>query len=187
MPAAVNEVIGKLSSKDARILVTTREGSTAEDLGSGEDFVEFTHEALLGNWEHLITLLDSERESIRKHRALTTAAEEWESKPEDERHKFLLRAGQLVIAEQWATAEGGYARLNQTERRFLDESIEERTAEEARKAKIARRLKMLSIGATAAAVIAMAFGYAAFRLKETADEERNAALRPVSFSRRCID
>ncbi len=114
-PGDVDEVIDKLSGKDARILVTTREGSTADDLGSGEDFVEFTHEALLGNWEHLIKLLDSERESIRKHRSLTTAAEEWASKPQDERYKFLLRAGQLVIAEQWAADEGGYARLNQAE------------------------------------------------------------------------
>ena len=149
---AVNAVIDKLSGKDARILVTTREGGTAEDIGAGEDFVEFTHEALLGNWDHLKKLLASERESIRKHRVLTSAAQEWESKPEDEREKFLLRAGQLVIAEQWAD-EGGYARLNQQERRFLDESIQELIAEEARKARTARRLKLLSIGAIAAALI----------------------------------
>ncbi|CAB1063128.1 High-affinity carbon uptake protein Hat/HatR [Olavius sp. associated proteobacterium Delta 1] len=174
-PGAVNAVIDTLSGKDARILVTTREGGTAEDLGSGEDFVEFTHEALLGNWDHLVSLLDSERESIRKHRNLTTAAEEWESKPEAEKEKFLLRAGQLVIAEQWAADEGGYARLNQLERRFLKESTQERTAEETRKAKTARRLKMLSIGATAAAVIAMVIGLYALEKKSEAETQTTIA------------
>ncbi len=144
-PAAVNEVIDKLSGKNARILVTTREGGTEENIGSGEDFVEFTHEALLGNWQHLVTLLDSERESIRKHRRLTSAAEEWKSKPEDEQHKFLLRAGQLLIVEQWAADEGGYARLNQLERRFLEESIQERTAEQARKRRTQRNLRFAGL------------------------------------------
>jgi len=169
--SAVNEVINKLSGKHARILVTTREGATAKDLGSGEDFVEFTHEALLGNWQHLIKLLDSERESIRKHRSLATAAEEWQSKPESEKHKFLLRAGQLVIAEQWANDQGGYAQLNQLERSFLNESIKEQTVEEVRKARVARWLKFLSIGATIAAVVAIVFGLSAYEQRKVADRQ----------------
>ena len=181
-PAVVDEVIEKLSGKDARILVTTREGGTVEDLGSAEDFVEFTHEALLANWEHLVTLLNSERDSIRQHRNLTTAAETWDSKPEDEKEKFLLRHGQLEITEQWVTHQGGDARLNQVERRFLEDSICERNAEEARKAKTARRLKWLSIGATAAAIIAFAVGGYAFYLQNRADAElRNALLTQSRF------
>jgi hypothetical protein len=173
--SAVNEVIDKLSSKDARILVTSREAGGSEDLAAGEDFVEFTHEALLGNWEHLVELMDSEREGIRKHRVLTTLAQEWDAKPADERHKFLLRAGQLLIAEQWATAEGGYAQLNQVERNFLDESVRQRQAEEAHQAKIARRLKLLSIGATAAAVVAIAVSLYAFDQQGKADAARSRA------------
>ncbi len=174
-PGAVNAVIDTLSGRDARILVTTREGDTVEDLGAGEDFVEFTHEALLGNWGHLATLLDSERESIRKHRALTTATEEWEAKPKDEQEKFLLRAGQLVIVEQWATNEGGDARLNKLERQFLDDSIRERTAYEARKASTARWLKGLSIVSVLAAVGALVFGLDAVKSKQTAEQQRSIA------------
>jgi WD40 repeat protein len=177
-PDAVNAVIDKLTARDARILVTTREGGTAEDLGAGEDFVEFTHEALLGNWQHLASLLASERESIRKHRVLTTAAEEWESKPKDEGEKFLLRAGQLVIAEQWATDEGGYARLNQLERRFLDESIQERIADEARKARTLRRLWSLTSVALTLAVVAGVFFYNA-QVAEKLAQVRELSTRAV--------
>jgi len=172
-PDAVNEVIDRLSGKDARILVTTRAGGKAEDLAFGEDFVEFTHEALLSNWEHLIELLKTERASIRRHRDLTTAAAEWESKPDDERQKFLLRSGQLIIAEQWA--KGGNARMTDLEARFLKASTDERDAEEDRKAKVARRLKFLSIGATAAAIIAMVIGGFAVQQKEKAIESEKEA------------
>ncbi len=181
--AAVNEVIDKLSSKDARILVTSREAGDSEDLAAGEDFVEFTHEALLENWQHLVTLLDSERASIRKHRALTTMAQEWEAKPQDERHKFLLRAGQLVIAEQWASDEGGYEQLNQLERHFLNDSIQQRNAEEAQQAKVARRLKMLSIGATAAALVAFAVSLYAFDQQGKAEAARTLAETNRGWSR----
>jgi WD40 repeat protein len=178
-PDAVNAVIDRLSGKDARILVTTRAGGKAEDLASGEDFVEFTHEALLSNWEHLVKLLETERTSIRRHRGLTTAAAEWESTPDDQRQKFLLRSGQLIIAEQWATSQGGYARMTDLEARFLKASTDERDAEEDRKAKVARRLKFLSIGATAAAIIAMVIGGFAFQQKEKAiaSEKKAAAAR----------
>ena len=182
-PGAVNAVIDTLSGKDARILVTTREGGTAEDLGSGEDFVEFTHEALLGNWDHLITLLDSERESMRKHRSLTLAAEVWESKPEAERQNFLLHHGQLEIIERWAKDEGGDARLNKLERRFLDESIREREAEETRKARTARRLKLLSVGMTALALVALAIGGWAFILKGEAEEQTQKAEKQTQEAR----
>lgn len=180
-PRAVDAVIDKLSGKDARILVTTREGNSAEDLGCGEDFVEFTHEALLGNWERLVRLLDCERESIRKHRSLTAAATEWASKPAEVKPNFLLRAGQLVIAEQWATQEGGGDLLNRQERQFLEESLAERSAEEGHKAKIARRLKLLSIGASAAAVIALVFGSLAIEQKKKAAAERDETLHLQSL------
>ena len=45
--------------------------------------------------------------------------------------------------------------MTDLEARFLKASTDERDAEEDRKAKVARRLKFLSIGATAAAIIAM--------------------------------
>jgi WD40 repeat protein len=177
-PAVVNAVIDRLSGKDARILVTTREGGTADDLGAGKDFVEFTHEALLANWDHLVTLLDSERESIRKHRSLTSAAEVWESKPEAKRQKFLLHHGQLEIAEQWAADEAGDARLNQTERLFLDQSIQEREADQAeRKAQRRREVEEETKGrrrgwaatfGVALALVTAVFGYFVFIQKQEA-------------------
>jgi Novel STAND NTPase 1 len=98
-PDAVNAVIDRLSGKDARILVTTRAGGKAEDLASGEDFVEFTHEALLSNWEHLVKLLETERTSIRRHREGRPAFEVFEHWRDGCRHHCDGDVGLCVSAE----------------------------------------------------------------------------------------
>jgi tetratricopeptide (TPR) repeat protein len=113
---------------------------------------------------------------------LEAAAAEWQSKSDDQRQKFLLRSGQLIIAEDWATSQGGNERMTELEALFLKASTDERDAEEDRKAKVDRRLKFLSIGATAAAIIAMVIGGFAFQQKEKAiaGEKKAAAARDAA-------
>ncbi|HEY7604008.1 MAG TPA: BTAD domain-containing putative transcriptional regulator [Gaiellaceae bacterium] len=87
--------------------------------------VEVAHEALLGEWGRLQDWIASARESVRAHRRVSTAAEEWLEAGRDP--SILLRGRQLTRFELLA-AESTLARTD-LEREYLQASLAARQAE----------------------------------------------------------
>ncbi|HUW14799.1 MAG TPA: toll/interleukin-1 receptor domain-containing protein [Anaerolineae bacterium] len=108
---AVEAIVQALA--DAR-LVTTESG---KGLG-GERFVEVAHEAIIQGWSRLREWIEENRDSLRTHRQLTEAAQEWRQSGEDQ--DFLYRGGRLAALEEWAKAR--MDELNTLERKFLQAS-----------------------------------------------------------------
>jgi transcriptional regulator with XRE-family HTH domain len=110
---------------DARLVITN------------EDSVEVAHEALIREWPTLRGWLDENRESLRLHKHLTEAAQDWftmEHTPD-----VLYRGARLAQACEWSTSH--QTEMNMLEREFLRASIEvnEREAAE-REAQYQREL-----------------------------------------------
>lgn len=110
----VEDVVRTLSGEESR-LVTTEGEETPE----GEQFVEVAHEALIGGWSRLREWIEDDHESLRLHRQLTEAAQEWER--HDKGEDFLYRGGRLAAMEEWAGAH--VDDLNALEREFLKASV----------------------------------------------------------------
>ena len=93
---------------DARLIITS------------EDSAEVAHEALIREWPTLRGWLEDNRESLRLHRQLTEAAQEWremEYSPD-----MLYRGARLAQAREWASSHR--AEMNELERQFLNTSVE---------------------------------------------------------------
>lgn len=109
---ATREVLTQLV--DARLVTT------------GHDTAEVAHEALIREWPRLREWLSQDRESLRLHRQLTEAAQEWELLERDP--GALYRGSRLAQAREW---ESSYANaLNAHERAFLEASQAEQEREE---------------------------------------------------------
>ncbi|HKG53706.1 MAG TPA: helix-turn-helix domain-containing protein, partial [Anaerolineales bacterium] len=111
---------------DARLVITHK------------DSVEVAHEALIREWPTLRSWLEENRESLRLHRQLTEAAQEWsglEHTPD-----VLYRGARLAQAREWAIVHKD--EMNMLEREFLTTSMEvnEREAAE-REAQYQRELE----------------------------------------------
>ena len=106
----VRRMIELLASPQYRLIVVTLE--------SGEQTIEITHEALLTRWPLLRQWVDAERESLLYGRALTFAAEEWESGHDE---AYLMRGASLARALQWDAAHPDI--LNVDEEKYLVASI----------------------------------------------------------------
>jgi signal transduction histidine kinase len=76
------------------------------------------HEALIRGWSRLRGWVEEDRESLRIHRHLAEAANDWESAERDE--SFLHRGTRLAQEKKWA--ETHLYDLNPLERLFLDAS-----------------------------------------------------------------
>jgi WD40 repeat protein/transcriptional regulator with XRE-family HTH domain len=123
--AATTHIVLKTLA-DARLVITN------------EDSVEVAHEALIREWPTLRGWLEENRESLRLHRQLTEAAQEWslmEYTPD-----VLYRGARLAQAHEWSTTHED--EMNMLERQFLATSIEvnEREAAE-REARYQRELE----------------------------------------------
>jgi WD40 repeat protein/transcriptional regulator with XRE-family HTH domain len=116
---------------DAR-LITTGEGSA-----------EVAHEALIREWPTLRGWLEDNRESLRLHRHLTEAAQEWALM--DRESDLLLRGARLIQVREWAWSHAD--EMNALEHEFLNASIEfsehearERDAQRQRELQAAQQL-----------------------------------------------
>jgi WD40 repeat protein/class 3 adenylate cyclase len=128
-PAPVRQLLNKLA--DARLITL------------GEQTVEVAHEALIREWPALREWLNQNRESLRLHRRLTEAAQEWELLERDA--SLLYRGSRLAQAREWAAANPDS--LNTLERDFLSASQrwaaqeqEEREEQQRRELAAAREL-----------------------------------------------
>lgn len=83
------------------------------------NYVDVSHEALIRGWPRLRAWLDQDRASLRMHRRITEAAEEWQSAGRDDGFLFRGRA-RLTQAQEWRQTHE--AELNALERKFLDAS-----------------------------------------------------------------
>lgn len=93
---------------DARLITTS------------EDSAEVAHEALIREWPTLRSWLEDNRESLRFHRHLTDAAQEWHSM--DREPDLLYRGARLAQAREWTISHPD--ELNALEHDFLKSSIE---------------------------------------------------------------
>lgn len=126
-----------------------------EDERRGMTWYELTHDRLVDPVLHSNAAWFEENLSL-----LERQAELWKSK--NQSADFLLRGEALAEAEQWAAGNEG---LSADETKFLDECRKAREA--ARKERtMARRLRLLSAGALAAALLAAVFAVQAHRAKQ---------------------
>ncbi|MEU9024242.1 trypsin-like peptidase domain-containing protein [Actinomadura sp. NPDC048394] len=88
-PREVEQVILRLSHRDARLIAADR------------DSVEIVHEALIDNWGTLGDWLQQDAADLRTHRLLTEAAQEWDEHGRED--SYLYRGLRLAAAGDWAT------------------------------------------------------------------------------------
>jgi WD40 repeat protein len=120
----------------------------------GEGTAEVAHEVMIREWPTLRNWLEEDREGLRLHRHLGTAARSWETGSRDP--SDLYRGARLTAAAEWA--EHHHAELNATERRFLDASLQEADRERRAQFRANRRLRALLAGALALLLIAVVAG-----------------------------
>ena len=164
---------------DAR-LITLAEGTA-----------EVAHEALIREWPALRGWLNEDRESLRLHRRLTEAAQEWEKLSRD--NGELYRGARLAQAVEWAALPSHAGELNALERDFLSNSqemaereVREREAQRQRELEAtqklaetehrsARRLRRRAIYLAGAAALAAILMVAAVLIAMAANRSANQA------------
>jgi WD40 repeat protein/DNA-binding SARP family transcriptional activator len=174
--------LGTESSDDvARVveLFTERRLLTVS-AGSENAHVEVAHEALLREWPRLRQWIQDDRESLRIHRGVTVAAEEWRRLDRDD--GALFRGTHLTEANEWRTTHR--PALNELEREFLDASQARREGDRAvrrRNIRIAFAGLFVALAAiSAVAVVALYQGREAGRQRDTA-ASRELAARATTF------
>jgi WD40 repeat protein/class 3 adenylate cyclase/tRNA A-37 threonylcarbamoyl transferase component Bud32 len=132
---------------------------------------EVAHEALIREWPRLRRWLDEDRAGIRAHQQLGDAARLWDAggrEPSD-----LYRGGRLAAALE--LVESRRARLNATERAFLDAAVEEADRERRAERRTYRRLRALLAGGAVLLVAALVGGALAVLSRNTAQDAERAA------------
>src|SRR5215207_465474 len=142
--------------------------------------VEFAHEALLREWPRLRDWIEDDREDLRVHRNLSSAAQEWLRLERDE--GALYRGARLAEARDWAErADPG---PTEPEREFLDASQARRSGERLarrRRIRIAFAGLLAALAAiTAVAIVALYQGREAEHQRDIA-ASRELAARATSF------
>ncbi|WP_367048532.1 hypothetical protein [Streptomyces sp. Je 1-332] len=132
---------------------------------TGEGTVEVAHEAVIRAWPRLQHWLSEDRDAIRVHRQLTTAAGIWHDLGGDE--SALYRGVQLAVAQEWA--ESRSAALNDQEARFLHAGL---AADQRR----TRRTHQLIAALSVLLVLALTAAGVAVHKTSAADTQRRLAL-----------
>ena len=137
---------------------------------SREPTVEVAHEALIQRWPRLRAWVDDDRDGLRILRHLHAAAADWDAS--DRPTSELYRGGRLEAAEQWHGSH--QLDLNEQEVAFLEESVAERSREQAEERKRVSRLRRLLVGVAGLLVISVVVA----RLRSC------SARKPVTSGRR---
>ena len=134
-----------------------------------EGTVEVAHEALLREWPRLGTWIEEDRERIRIHRSLRSAAEDWLAHERNE--DWLHRGSHLLEASEWE--EQGGLGLADDEREFLAAS-----RAYARRDRTARRRRLaIAFGALVVALVAITLvAIEAINQRHDAELQRNLTL-----------
>jgi class 3 adenylate cyclase/WD40 repeat protein/energy-coupling factor transporter ATP-binding protein EcfA2 len=107
-----------------------------------ERTAEVAHEVLIRRWPTLRRWLEEDREGIRLHRRLSDAARLWIAAGRESTD--LYRGTRLDAAVERARTNG--AQLNETERAFLNASVDESARTQRRQVKANRRLRRALTG-----------------------------------------
>jgi class 3 adenylate cyclase/WD40 repeat protein/energy-coupling factor transporter ATP-binding protein EcfA2 len=147
----IEELVPQGTSGDAvRILLERLAEARLVTLDEGT--AEVAHEVLIRRWPTLRRWLEEDREGIRLHRRLSDAAQLWDAagrEPAD-----LYRGTRLDAAVEWAVENG--ARLNRTEREFLNASVDDSARTQLRQLKANRRLRRALTGSAGLLLAALA-------------------------------
>ena len=157
--AGTGDVIARFT--DARLLTTGRDGS-------GREWVEVAHEALIRAWPRLRAWIDDGRVGLVIQRRLTEAADDWERHARDP--GTLYRGARLAEAREWARRADVW--LTDSEREFLAAGdARERRERSARRRRLT--LAFTALGLTIAAITALAL--VALHQRSRALDARNLA------------
>lgn len=142
--------------------------ATARLVTLDRDTVELTHEALLRAWPRLVGWLAEDRDALRAHRRLTSAADAWRAHDRDP--DALYRGVHLDQARRLAP------RLNGAEREFVDAGLAAERDREVLRRRGVRRLRRLVACLAALVVLLACTAVYAVTAQRAATRERNEAL-----------
>jgi len=171
-PATVGEVASGASA-GCDLSVALQRLTDARMVTLADGYVELAHEALIDGWPRLREWLDTDRETLRQHRALTQAAASWQRYGHDP--GALYRGSRLTLAEQLFNGPEARAPLTGEEREFLTAGIRARDAERRAAALVRRRLRVLGACLAALLVVAASIGFVAVRTGQDARREQGLA------------
>ncbi len=114
--AAISELVSK-EEEAPEVESLLQELADARLITLSEGIAEVAHEALIREWPSLRAWLSESRESLRLHRRLTAAAQDWENLARDS--GALYRGAPLAQALEWTTQPGHASELNALEQEFL--------------------------------------------------------------------
>lgn len=124
---------------------------TTDLAADGKAIVNIAHEALLNHWPRLQNWVEKNKEDLRIHSRISTAANRWEQ--EKKSREFLLSAGKQ-ISEAEELVKNKSIELTSTEKTFVKASIAKRKRMWWVKRAIASVLVVLTIVASGAAYLA---------------------------------
>jgi WD40 repeat protein/transcriptional regulator with XRE-family HTH domain len=165
----------ELADEPGRVESILDQFVNARLLTSDAEELSLSHESLLQAWPRLAGWIEADLDSLRRHRQLTSAAQQWNAEGRDE--DALWRGMRLEDTQRWLDADSERSRdLNRTEREFLGASAQ---LEGRRQAEVRRRLRhtrhlmiAISMFAALACLLATIAGVAQNRSSRA---ERNAA------------
>ncbi|HEX6222055.1 MAG TPA: BTAD domain-containing putative transcriptional regulator, partial [Acidimicrobiia bacterium] len=138
--------------------------------------VEVAHETVISRWTRYRIWIDEARADLLAHRRVSAAADTWSQSGEDP--SYLLTGGPLATA--WTVATGDRVRLNELERRFVEESRrseeaqrkneEERARQEAILARRSRRRLVIGVSTGTVALVIAVLAVFALLQRQRADD-----------------
>jgi WD40 repeat protein/energy-coupling factor transporter ATP-binding protein EcfA2 len=143
---------------------------SADQSPAGERVVSVAHEALLRHWPRLVAWVEENRLFLNTRTRVASRMADWLEKNKSE--EYLLPRGPNLSAAESILA-GHLASLDPQEIEFIGRSAEKVRREDQRKLRNAR---LITMGAVALCLIAVAGGLFAMAAKRQAQEERNAAI-----------
>ncbi|MFF7976154.1 hypothetical protein [Streptomyces sp. NPDC007905] len=138
------------------------------------DAVDLAHEALITAWPRLRGWIDAERDRLRLHRQLTSAATGWDDVGRDS--GALYRGTRLATAEEAFPAADRSRYLTELEQAFLAASVDARLRDQRAAARTTRRLQSLVAALSVLALIAVGAAVTAFQQRTTAHRQRDTAV-----------
>lgn len=160
---------------EARLLTFDR------DPASREPTIEVAHEALIQRWERLREWIDASRADIRQQRLLAAAAAEWDQAGRE--RSYLLGGSRLAQFEDWAARTD--LALTPGEHAFMDASIVEQRAQQARQRRV-RNGVLVAVTLVAAVLAILALWANSQRSRAEGEKDRaetaeQEALRQASI------
>jgi DNA-binding SARP family transcriptional activator/WD40 repeat protein len=140
-------------------------------LTADADGIEIAHEALIESWPRLRSWIDDDRDGIRMHRHLTSAASAWDELGRDEGE--LYRGARLAAALSWIN--DAQPDLSHHERDFIDAAFEVSGDQLRQQVRANRRLRILVAASVVGVIVAAVGTVVAVSQAKKADRGRSTA------------